>query len=297
MTKGTKRGKIAAEGFKVLTELIGGDDFFEKILIVESGEYIPILRERFPVAEIFFVTAEENFFDERVKTCVLDYREERLPFDAEFFDLIIGDFTLEVVANPQDIAAGFSTYLKQTGIFLTSFKNIRHWKILEKLMSGWFNGIVSRFYTRTNFERLMLASFYKEITFAPIIKKAPPKLLGRLIECGFENFSDDLEVEIWLVRAARSIAELSLLKSMYTPQFRADFARILHRIEYDIEIADSVKIFWQMYDAAGMFESYAAEFINAVVIHKENFYNNLRGNSARIETEKIIDEIKTLYDF
>ena len=281
----------------MLTDLINGDDFFEKILIVESQEYISALREIFPTAEIFFVTAEEDFFDERVKTLILDYREERLPFDAEFFDLIIGDLTLEVVINPQDIAAGFSTYLKQTGIFLTSFRNIRHWKILEKLMRGWFNGIVSRLYTRTNFERLLFASFYKDVQFMPLIKKAPPKLLEKLIACGFENFSDDLEVEIWQVRAARSIPELSLLKTMYTPQFRAEFARILHRVEYDIDIAESVKNFWRLYDSAGMFESYAAEFINAVVIHKKNFYNNLRENSSRIETEKIIDEVKNLYDF
>ncbi len=281
----------------MLTDLINGDDFFEKILIVESQEYISALREIFPTAEIFFVTAEEDFFDERVKTLILDYREERLPFDAEFFDLIIGDLTLEVVINPQDIAAGFSTYLKQTGIFLTSFRNIRHWKILEKLMRGWFNGIVSRLYTRTNFERLLFASFYKDVQFMPLIKKAPPKLLEKLIACGFENFSDDLEAEIWQVRAARSIPELSLLKTMYTPQFRAEFARILHRVEYDIDIAESVKNFWRLYDLAGMFESYAAEFINAVVIHKKNFYNNLRENSSRIETEKIIDEVKNLYDF
>ena len=278
----------------MLTNFIYGEDFFEKILIVESGEYISVLREMFPAAEIFFVTTDEDFFDERAEIFLLDYREEILPFDKEFFDLIIGNLTLEVVVNPQDIAAGFSTYLKQTGIFLTSFKNIRHWKILEKLMHGWFNGIVSRFYTRTNFERLMQASFYKDIKFSPVIKKAPPKFLEKLIECGFENYGDDLEVEIWQVRAARSIPELSLLKSMYTPQFRAEFARILHRIEYDIEIADSVKTFWQMYDEVKMFESYAAEFINAVVIHRENFYNNLRENSARGEVEKIISEIETL---
>ena len=280
----------------MLTDFIYGEDFFDKILIVESGEYISVLREMFPAAEIFFVTTDEDFFDERAEIFLLDYREEILPFDKEFFDLIIGNLTLEVVVNPQDIAAGFSTYLKQTGIFLTSFKNIRHWKILEKLMHGWFNGIVSRFYTRTNFERLMQASFYKDIKFSPVIKKAPPKLLEKLIECGFENYGDDLEVEIWQVRAARSIPELSLLKSMYTPQFRAEFARILHRVEYDINIAESVKTFWQMYDEVKMFESYAAEFINAVVIHKENFYNNLHENSVRLETEKIIDEIKNLYE-
>ena len=281
----------------MLTDFIYGEDFFDKILIVESGEYISVLAENFPTAEIFFITTDEDFFDERAKVLVIDYREERLPFDEEFFDLIIGDLTLEVVVNPQDIAAGFSTYLKQTGIFLTSFRNIRHWKILEKLMHGWFNGIVSRLYTRTNFERLMVASFYKDVKFMPVIKKAPPLLLEKLITCGFENYGDDLEVEIWQVRAARSIPELSLLKSMYTPQFRADFSRILHRIEYDIDIVDSIKTFWSLYDKVGMFESYAAEFIHSVVIHKENFYNNLRSNSARPETEKIISEIEVLYDF
>lgn len=281
----------------MLTDLIFGEDFFERILVVESGEYLSVLREKFPAAEIFFVTTDEEFFAEGIKICVLDYREEILPFEREFFDLIIGELTLEVVVNPQDIAAGFSRYLKDTGIFLTSFRNIRHWKILEKLMGGWFNGIVSRFYTRTNFERLMLASFYKDVKFAPLIKKAPSKLLEKLLECGFENFSDDLEVEIWQVRAARSIPELALLKSMYTPKVRADFARIIHRIEYDVEIFESVQKFWRLYDAAGMFESYAAEFIHAVVIHRENFYKNLRENSNRAETEKIIAEIETLCDF
>ena len=280
----------------MLTDLVLGEDFFDKILIVESAEYIPILAERFPDAEIFFITTDEDFFDERAKIFVMDYREEILPFDLEFFDLIIGDLTLEVVVNPQDIAAGFSRYIKQTGIFLTSFRNIRHWKILEKLMGGWFNGIVSRFYTRTNFERLLFASFYKDVKFSPVIKTAPPKLLEKLIACGFENFGDDLEVEIWQVRAARSIPELSLLKSMYTADFRADFARILHRVEYDIETFDSVEKFWQLYDAAGMFESYAAEFIRSVVIHRENFYKNLRDNSSRLETEKIIAETENFYD-
>ena len=90
--------------------------------------------------------------------------------------------------------------------------------------------------------------------------------------------------------------ELSLLKTMYTPEFRAEFARILHRVEYDIEIADSVKNFWRLYDSVGMFENYVAEFINSVIIHKENFYKNLRTYSARAETEKIISETKNLYE-
>ena len=269
-----------------LINFIGGDDFFKRILIVESFDYIESLREKFPFAEIFFVTPDEDVaekFSSQAKTFVMDYREERLPFDAEFFDAIIGDLTLEVVGNPQDIAAGFSAYIKQTGAWLTSFRNLRHWKVLEKLMRGNFFGTFERLYTRQDFERLLYASFYKHVRFLPLIKKAPIEMLDKLLECGFENFGDDLETEFWLVRAERSMPELALLKSMYTPEIRADFSRILHRIEYDINTEESVKKFWEIYDAAGMFAEYAANFIEEVVVHRENFFANFEKYSERVE--------------
>lgn len=268
-----------------LISLIDGGDNFQKILVVESSAYIDELRQRFNMAEIFLVTADEDvaekFSCDEVKTFVLDYREERLPFEEEFFDAIIGDLTLEVVGNAQDIAAGFSTYIKQTGVWLTSFKNLRHWQVLEKIMRGSLNNTVSRLYTRQDFERLMYASFYKDVRFLPQVKKAPTEMLDRLLECGFENFGGDLEVEIWLVRAARSMPELALLKSMYTSEVRAEFSRLIHRIEYGVELELSVKKFWQLYDAAGMFSDYANNFIDEVVIHRENFYANMKKYSAR----------------
>ena len=279
-----------------LLELIDADDFFKKILVVESVDYLKPLREKFPAAEIYFVTTNEDLAFPDVKTFLLDYREERLPFAEKFFDLIIGDLTLEVVTNPQDIAAGFSTYLKQTGIWLTSFRNIRHWKVLEKLMRGVFGGIVSRLYTNTEFIRLLAASFYKDFRMFPLKKNAPPELLERLITCGFDNFNDDLQTEFWLVRASRSMPELALLKSMFTEKIRADLSRILHRIEYDIDTEESVKTFWRLFDAAGIFTDYAAAFIRSVVIHRENFYRNMRKYSARTELEEIIAECESLYD-
>ena len=280
-----------------LMNFVTGEDFFKRILVVESADYLSPLRERFPAAEIFFVTADADFYSDDAKTFLLDYREERLPFEEEFFDAIIGDLTLEVVTNPQDIAAGFSTYIKQTGCWLTSFRNIRHWKILEKLMRGVFGGIVSRLYTRTEFERLLYASFYKEVQMLPLKKNAPPELLERLINCGFDNFDDDLQTEFWLVRASRSMPELALLKSMFTAEVRADLSRILHRIEYDVATEDSVKNFWRLVDAQGIFTDYAAAFIRSVVVHRENFYKNLRKYSARAELEEIIAECESLYDF
>lgn len=275
-----------------LTDFIGGDDFFSRILVVETAGYIPILRERFPMAEIYFVTPDEDFTDARAKVFVLDYREERLPFEPQFFDAIIGDLTLEVVVNPQDIAAGFSTYLKETGVWLTSFRNIRHWQILEKLMRGHFSGIVSRLYTRTDFERLLYASFYKHVRFSPLRKFAPPELLEKLLACGFENLADDLEAEFWLVRAARSMPELSLLKSMYTPEIRAELSRLLKRIEYGVDLPASAEKFWALYDSVGMFTDYVAEFVSAVAVHRERFFENLRASSTRTEIDEIANGVE-----
>ena len=280
-----------------LLQFVTGEDFFERILVVESAAYLAELRGRFPTAEIFFVAAEAEVDCPDVRTTLLDYREERLPFPEEFFDAIIGDLTLEVVTNPQDIAAGFSTYLKQTGCWLTSFRNIRHWTVLEKLMRGVFGGFVSRLYTRTEFERLLYASFYKEVRLLPLKKKSPPELLERLIDCGFDNFDDDLQTEFWLVRASRSMPELALLKTMFTSEVRAELSRLLHRIEYGVATADSVEKFWELFDAQGMFTDYAAAFIRSVVMHREQFYRHMKMFGTRAELDAIIDECESLYDF
>ena len=280
-----------------LMQFVTGEDFWQKILIVESVAYLRELRGRFPSAEIFFVTTDKHFHSDDVEAVVMDYREERLPFEKEFFDAIIGDLTLETVTNPQDIAKGFSTYIKQTGCWLTSFRNIRHWRNLQMLMRGNYGVIFSRLYARTNFERLLYSSFYKEVKTLPLKKNAPPEFLEQLITCGFDNFDDDLQTEFWLVRANRSVAEIALLKSMFTPEVRVDLARILHRIEYDIATAESVEKFWQLFDAEGIFADYAASFIRSVVVHRENFYRNVEKYSARAELKEIIIIAESLYDF
>ena len=258
-----------------LLDFITGEDFLQRILVVESAAYLEPLRERFPTAEIFFVTTDEDFSSPAAQTITLDYREQKLPFAEEFFDAIIGDLTLEVVTNPQDIAAGFSTFIKQTGFWLTSFRNIRHWKVFERLMRGTFGGIVSRFYTRTEFERLLYASFYKDVRLLPLKKKSPPELLERLTICGFDNFDDDLQTEFWLVRAGRSMPELALLKSMFTPEIRAELSKLLHRIEYDIATERSVAELRRLVEAENIFDDYLTEFIASTVVHKENFFSNL----------------------
>ena len=58
-----------------LTEFITGEDFFNRILVIESAAYLTELRQKFPTAEIFFVTTNEDFYSDDVKITLLDYRE------------------------------------------------------------------------------------------------------------------------------------------------------------------------------------------------------------------------------
>ena len=279
---GDKGGSSVAEKIKPeLLNFLAPGELPLKILVVESVDYLPELREMFPVAEIYAAAAEpelrekEEFRGLRVAWSILDYRETPLPFPREFFDYIIGDLTLEHVGNPQDIAAGLGMFLKQTGAWLTSFRNIRHWSVLEHLLEGHYYNVVSRLYAKQEFERLMYACFYKEVRVASQRRKGAPELIQRLEEAGFDNTQGDLEVEFWLVRAARSMPEMALLKSMYTAEERKELSRILHRIEYGIDAERQCEALWALYDRAGMFPDYLAAFAKQAVFHHRKFYGNL----------------------
>ena len=250
-----------------------------RILVVESLTYLHALRRMFPQADLYAVAAEpdEGTADasDGVHWQILDYLAIPLPYTRGFFDYIISDLALEQADNPQDIAAGFSMFLKETGAFLTSFRNIRHWSVLQNLMKGHYYNIVSRLYARAEFENLLYASFYKSVHVHQQKREAPEDLIGRLTAAGFENERDDLETEFYLVRADRSMPELALLKSMYTSAEREHMVRLLHRIEYDVEATVSVRGLWETVDRLAVFPDYLASLIRETVVHTEAFYQRV----------------------
>jgi len=250
-----------------------------RILVVESSVYLHELHRLFPQAELYAVAAEpdEAEMDDlpEVHWQILDYLVVPLPYMRGFFDYIISDLTFENADNPQDIAAGFSMFLKETGALLTSFRNIRHWSVLKNLMEGHYYNIVSRLYTRREFENLLYASFYKSVRVRQQQREAPKDLIERLVTAGFENEQDDLETEFYLVRADRSMPELSLLKSMYTSKEREHMVRLVHRIEYDVERVASVCALWDMVDRLAVFPAYLSSLVRETVVHTESFYQRL----------------------
>ena len=256
-----------------------------RILVVESLVYLPELRTMFPEAAIYAVAADADRFERPefsglgVHFLELDYLAEPLPYGPEFFDYIISDLTLEPAGNPQDIAAGFSHFLKQTGAFLTSFRNIRHWSVVQELMDGHYYQVVARLYAEPEFEKLLYASYYKDVRVRPQRRAAPDGVVEHLVAAGFDNTHDDLETEYWLVYAARSMPELSLLKSFYTAEQRKELARLLHRIEYDVDLAAQAAAFWEFYARVGLFPDYTANFVKEACFHPETFYRHLFAHS------------------
>ena len=248
-----------------------------RVLVVESLEYLPQLRKMFPKSELHALAAECDPAD--IPTGVhwqeLDYVTTPLPYERKYFDYIISDLALENVDNPQDIAAGFSLFLKDTGALLTSFRNIRHWSVLQNLMDGHYYSIVSRLYARAEFEKLLYASFYKSVLCQAQQRKAPPGMIDRLVTAGFENHDDDLEAEFYLIRADRSMPELSLIKSMYTSEQRRCIVRLLHRIEYDVVRVQSTRSLWDEVTRLNIFPAYLAALIHETVVHTEQFYRAL----------------------
>lgn len=260
------------------------------ILVVESLGYLPELRRMFPRAHLYAVAAADSRIlrpelepDFDMAALGVDYREldymsERLPYAPASLDYIIGDLTLEGVGNPQDIAAGFAGFIKETGAWLTSFRNVRHWSVLAALRDGHYYHVATRLYARPEFERLLYASYYKNVRFRPQRRaESDPEhgLVQALAALDFANRHDDMDVEFWLVRADRSMPELALLKSMYTDAERRELSRRLHRIEYAVNMAAEVPAFWEFYDRTGLFPDYVASFVREAVYHAERFYRQL----------------------
>ena len=265
---------------KIRSELLSflvPDAALLRVLVVESLEYLPQLQKIFPKSELHALAAECNPAD--IPTGVhwqeLDYVTTPLPYERKYFDYIISDLALENVDNPQDIAAGFSLFLKDTGALLTSFRNIRHWSVLQNLMDGHYYSIVSRLYARAEFEKLLYASFYKSVLCQPQQRKAPPGMIDRLVTAGFENHDDDLEAEFYMIRADRSMPELSLIKSMYTSEQRRHIVRLLHCIEYDVVRVESTRSLWDEVTRLNIFPAYLAALIHETVVHTERFYRAL----------------------
>ena len=288
-----------SDGLRLL-DFLEPDMVPASVLVIESVQYLPALREKFPHAALFAVVAEEDVsrapeMDELdAAWTVLDYREEVLPFPRKSFDIVLSERMLETVANPQDIASGIGTFIKDTGYLLTSFENIRYWRVLRELMDGHYYAIVHRRYAKPEFERLLYASFYKDIFFAPVRGFRGEEEIEQLVGAGFENRLNDLNTEIWLVKAMRSASDVAKLKAAYTPEVRKRLATLMRRIEYGIDTPQNIGTLWTLIDETGVAAEYVARFAASVVVHRSDFFAAL-ATYTPVNRKAFVDAIEALF--
>ena len=266
------------------------------VLVIESIQYLPAIRSRFPGSALFAVVSDRDMTQTPemaglgIKWTILDYREEVLPFPRHTFDVVLSERMLENVANPQDIASGIGTFIKDTGYLLTSFENIRYWRVLRELVDGHYYAIVRRRYAKPEFERLLYASFYKDIFFAPVRGGGTGDEIDPFVAAGFENRLNDLDTEVWLVKALRSSSDVARLKAGYSPEARKKLAILLRRIEYEIDLPDNVGALWELIDKDGFLADYIGRFAASVVVHQDVFRMALSEHSPK-ERQAFLDEV------
>ena len=262
-----------------------------RILTLESSMYLPGLRKLMPQAELYAVAADPEvrklpeYAGLGVHWLVLDFREEQLPYAKGFFDYILAERYLEALVEPKDRTAGLGYFIRETGHLLTSFTNIRYWKILQELMAGHFYEFCTRPLAKPEVVRILGVSLYKEIFFTPQRQAAPAGVVAALEAAGFANDQDDLETKVWLVRASRSTAEVAALKSFYTPALRQEMVQLLRRVEYGIDASQNARAFWVFYDAQQLFPDYTADFIRSTVLHPERLLASLEQAAGSCHSE------------
>ena len=243
------------------------------VLVVESENYLEDLRELMPNAQIAFLTTERDKkiseLCRRLKVDLLhgDYTRNGLPTEPKIFDIILAEDCLTYAPDFYVTLLELNHLLTDAGFLLTQFFNVRCVKILEGLRRGEFSAKEKRFWAKWDVVKILDDAIYKEINFV-----AGEKLKNFSAEdwekFGFDNFNDDLLTKIWLVQARKCEAEVAALKEIYTEEIRARLARLLHRIEYDLDVEENFQKLMTFCKAEQIFDDYLADFIKQVVVHK-----------------------------
>ena len=247
----------------------------DRWLLIDSSKYLKQLRRQLPKARITAVTRFEEvpelqeFQDLSIEWHVLDYRLTELPFADAAFDHIVAAPCLEEAYEPYETMLAISRKLTPVGCLYTQFKNIRYGGMLAALQQGQFPIRQQHLYAKAEIVRLLNDALFKEIHFTPGEQDDDDHNETVWQQAGFDDFSRDLATRVWLVRAERSTAAVANLKGLYDEKIRQQLARLLHRIEYDIDCKKNLAELRKLCEINGIFPEYLDDFIQEACIHQE----------------------------
>lgn len=240
-------------------------------LVIESEEFLEELRELMPDARIAFLSTENSPLCKKFKIDYLrgDYTRGGLPTDLKIFDVIIAKDCLTFAPNVYVTLLEINHLLKDSGFLLTEFFNVRFAGVLESLKRGEFPAREKKFWAKNDVVKILDDAVYKEIRFLPGEKLSDESFVKSWEKFGFENFNEDLLTKIWLIKARKCTAEVVALKEIYTEEIRAKLSRLLHRVEYRIDVEENLKELKEFCRRENIFYEYLSDFTDQVVIHKD----------------------------
>ncbi len=235
------------------------------VLIFDSTKFLPELRELMPSARMAVLTSEQT---PKILSACKKFRADlfkTLPIEPKIFDVIIAEEVLTFAQDFYRTLLEINHLLKDSGFLLTQFLNVRFLGVLESLRCGKFTSQEQRFWAKWDVVKILNDATYKEIRFLPGVRAEISAADWE--DFGFDNFSDDLTTKIWLVKACKCTAEVAALKDLFTPEIRAELARLLHRIEYDIDAEKNLQALIELVKRENIFAEYLTDFVEQTVIH------------------------------
>lgn len=244
-------------------------------LVIESEKYLEDLRGLMPNARIAFLTAEreEKIFElcDKLKVDLFfgNYEKNGLPTEPKVFDVILAEDCLTYPPESYRTILELNHLLTDAGFMLTQFFNVRFIGVLEDLRRGKFPAHERKLWAKWDVVKVLDDAIYKQIEFLPgeRIEKIPE--VETWEKFGFDNFNDDLLTKTWLVKARKCEAEVAALKEIYTEEIRARISRLLHRIEYDLNVEENFEKLMTLCKREQVFDDYLADFVRQVVVHAD----------------------------
>lgn len=243
-------------------------------LVIDDEKYLAPLRELMPAAKIALLSADPSHkavelckqFDVDLMTG--DYLKGALPKGRKIFDVIIAESCLSYSLDTYILLMELNQLLKDAGFLLTQFFNVRFIDVLESLRLGKFPTQEKKFWAKYDAVKILEGANYKEINFLPA-ERVESSAVNDWLNFGFDNFSDDLITKIWLVKACKSTAEVAALKEFFTEEIRAELSRLIHRVEYGIDVAENLSSLKNLCRRENIFADYFNDFVAQVTCHND----------------------------
>jgi hypothetical protein len=244
-------------------------------LLLESLEYIEKVVALYPHAHLTVVTEWEEaatlaeFAGMDIEWHFGDCRRGKLPFPENSFDAVLAENLLTQAYEPYDLLMDISRKLTDVGVLYGDFLNVRYTGVLAALKQGEFPVREKHLYAKCEMVRLLDDTLFKEIDFVPGDSDENSEAEALWEAAGYANINHELSVSRYLFRAACSTAAVANLKGLYSPAVRKELARILHRIEYDVQRAENLERLQAFCAQEGIFPEYLQDFIAESCCHRE----------------------------